>query len=70
MLHFKIKKYKITILVFNEKKLKHWWSTIPPLTTKLTNTSHLNSLDIKKTIAYASCKLSHAHQFCNEMETV
>ena len=32
--------------------------------------NHLNSLDIKKTIAYASCKLSHGHQFCNEMETV
>jgi len=31
-----------------KRKLKQWWSTIPPISTKRTFTSHLNSLDTNK----------------------
>ena len=34
----------------NKRKLKQWWSSIPPLST--TWTSHLNSLHTKKTMTY------------------
>ena len=31
---------------------KQFWSTIPPISTKQTATSHLKSLNIKKTSTY------------------
>jgi len=31
-----------------KRKFKQWWSTIPPISTKWTIISHLNSLNIKK----------------------
>ena len=34
------------------KTFKQWWSTIPPVSTKQTITSHINSLSTKKTVAY------------------
>ena len=32
--------------------LKQWWSTIPPISTKWTTTSHHQSLNINKTMKY------------------
>jgi hypothetical protein len=31
---------------------QQWWSTIPPISSKQTITSHLNSLNIKNTMTY------------------
>jgi hypothetical protein len=35
-----------------KRKFKQWWLTIPTISTKWTITSHLNSLNTKKTMAY------------------
>ena len=32
----------------NKRNFKQWWSTIPPISTKQTTTSHLKSMNIKK----------------------
>jgi len=43
----------LRLQMYNEKKVfKLWWSTIPPISTKRTITSHLNSLNTEKTMAY------------------
>jgi len=34
---------KILIIDVMRRKFKQWWSTIPPISTKRTITSHLNS---------------------------
>ena len=35
-----------------KRKLKQWWSTILLISTKQTITSHINSLNTKKTMTY------------------
>jgi hypothetical protein len=35
-----------------KRKIKQWWSTIPPISTKRKIISHLKSLSIKKTLPY------------------
>jgi hypothetical protein len=35
-----------------KRKIKEWWSIIPSVSTKWTTTSHLKSLNIKKTTTY------------------
>jgi hypothetical protein len=39
-------------MLFMERNYKHWWSTIPQISTKWTTTSHLKSLNTKKTTTY------------------
>ena len=31
----------------NKRKIKQWWSTIPPISTKQTTTPHLKPLNMK-----------------------
>jgi len=33
---------------FMKRKLKQWWSTIPPISTKRTSISNLKSLNMKR----------------------
>jgi hypothetical protein len=42
-----------------EKKVKGWWSTIQPISTIRTITSHLKSLNIKETRTYADGDQRH-----------
>jgi hypothetical protein len=35
-------------LTLTKRKLKQWWSTIPPISTKRTSISHLNWFSTKK----------------------
>ena len=35
-----------------KRKSKQWWSTIPPISTKRTTTSHPKSLNMKKNMTY------------------
>ena len=50
----KFKSWWSTILTTskNKRKFKQWWSIIPTLSIKWTITSHLKSLNIKKTMTY------------------
>ena len=41
-----LSKYELT------NEIKQWWSTIPPISTKQTITSHLDSLNTKQTMTY------------------
>ena len=41
-------RHNIMPLGLGEKKNKQWWSTIPPISTKWTITSHIKSWNIKK----------------------
>jgi len=41
-----LSKYELT------NEIKQWWSTIPPISAKQTITSHLDSLNTKKTMTY------------------
>ena len=38
--------------MITKRKLKQWWSTIPPIPTKQTITPHLKSFNIKKMMTY------------------
>ena len=40
------------MLILMKRKLKQWLSTIPSISTKRTFASHLNSLNITKTVIY------------------
>jgi hypothetical protein len=39
-------------MYYEKKVYKQWWSTIPSISTKQTVTSHLSSLNTKKTTTY------------------
>jgi hypothetical protein len=47
-----------------KRTFKEWWSTIPPISTKGTTISHINSLNTKKTydIGYPVTSLEQAQQ--------
>ena len=49
----------LRLQMYNKKKVKLWWSTISPISTKQTITSHLNSLNTRKTMAYDVGNLGH-----------
>jgi hypothetical protein len=53
---FKINYYRSFIYFWILKQnFQKWWSTIPPIFMKQTTTSHLKSLNIKKTFVPADC---------------
>jgi hypothetical protein len=43
--------FHIFVLIM-KRKFKQWWSTFPPISTQLTNTSDLTSLNIKQNTTY------------------
>ena len=45
------------ILKTMKRNFKQWWTTIPPISTKRTITSHLKSVNIKKTMKYAGLSI-------------
>jgi len=61
LLHLKTIFY--IIYIFMKRKFKEWWSSISPISTSQTTTSHFLSLNIKKTMTYIDlqvCILSFA----------
>ena len=55
-------------IIVMKRKFKQWWSTIPQISTKRIITSHLKSLNIKKTMIYGIGKpdlgLGQAQKWC------
>jgi len=49
----------LTFLDHDERKFNQWWSISPPISTWRTITSHLKSLNAKKTTSYDVAILDH-----------